>query len=236
VTTTTPKDSSNRMFMLAIGAIVVLGLLAVAYLAANRDGLSEPGEQFAPSEITGDALAPMPAQVQVTDITNDPAAGTVAPTVVGTDFLGDEVTIEPDGRPKAVYFLAHWCPNCQEEVPVVQDLIDEGQQPEGFDVYGIATATDASRGNYPPQSWLEREGFTPDVIRDDETSSILRAYGGSSFPYVVYLDGENRVLARSAGSLPSDTISSLWETTAAAGSAPAATESDADSDAEADSE
>ncbi|MGI9611913.1 MAG: TlpA family protein disulfide reductase [Acidimicrobiales bacterium] len=217
MTTTTPKDSSNRLFMLAIVAIVVLGLLAVAFLAANRDGLGEIAEQQTDSvEISGDPIAPMPAELQVTDLTTDPAAGTVAPTLVGTDFLGNEVRIEADGRPKAIYFLAHWCPHCQEEVPVVQDLIDEGQLPEGLDVYGVSTAVDGSRGNFPPQAWLDRADFSPVVLRDDEAGSAFQAYGGSSFPYVVYLDGENRVIARSAGNLPGDSIVSLWESTVAA--------------------
>lgn len=217
MTTTTPKDSSNRLFMLAIVAIVVLGLLAVAFLAANRDGLGEIAEQQTDSvEISGDPIAPMPGQLPVTDLSTDPAAGTVAPTLVGTDFLGNEVSIEADGRPKAIYFLAHWCPHCQEEVPVVQDLIDEGRLPEGLDVYGVSTAVDGSRGNFPPQAWLDRADFSPVVLRDDEAGSAFQAYGGSSFPYVVYLDGENRVIARSAGNLPGDSIVSLWESTVAA--------------------
>jgi len=217
MTTTTPKDSSNRLFVLIVVAIVVLGLLAVAVLAANRDGLSEIAEdQTAEVEVAGDALAPMPAQAQVTDLSTDPAAGTVAPTLVGTDFAGNEVTIEPDGRPKAIYFLAHWCPHCQEEVPVVQDLIDEGRVPEGLDVYGVSTAVDGSRGNFPPQAWLERANFTPVVLRDDDAGTAFQAFGGSSFPYVVYLDAENRVISRSAGNLPADSIVSLWEATAAA--------------------
>lgn len=220
MTTTTPKDSSNRLFMLAIGAIIVLGLLAVAFLAANRDGLSEIAEQqTAEVEINGDPIAPMPAQLQVTDLSTDPAAGTVAPDLIGTDFLGDEVTIEADGRPKAVYFLAHWCPHCQEEVPVVQSLIDEGLVPAGLDVYAVSTAVDGTRGNYPPQAWLERADFTPLVLRDDDAGSAFQAYGGSGFPYVVYLDGENRVIARSAGNLPADSIVSLWDTAAAASTA-----------------
>ena len=214
MTTTTPKDSSNRLFILAIVGIAVLGIFVVAYLASNRDGLTEPGEQTATAEITGDVLAPMPQQPKVTDLTTDPAAGTVAPDIVGTDFLGEEVRIEADGRPKVVYFLAHWCPHCQAEVPVVQDLIDGGQVPEGLDLYAVSTAVDSSEGNYPPQSWLERANFSLPVVRDDAASSVFQAWGGSGFPYVVYLDGENRVLARSSGSLTADSILQLWEVAA----------------------
>jgi hypothetical protein len=53
-------------------------------------------------------------------------------------------------------------------------------------------------------------------MRDDDDSSALLAYGGSGFPYVVYLDGENRVVARSAGELGRDGIVALWNQTVGA--------------------
>ncbi|MDH3680555.1 MAG: TlpA family protein disulfide reductase [Acidimicrobiia bacterium] len=213
MTTAAPTDRSSRGFLLIVAAIVVVGLLAVAVVATNRDG-DATGEQTAIVEVDGVALVELPPDVQITDVASDPAAGTVAPTLAGTDFGGTEVSIAPDGRPKVVYFLAHWCPHCQEEVPVVQQLIDDGQVPDGLDLYAVSTAVDAGRSNYPPEGWLADEGFTPLTLRDDTASAAFRAYGGSGFPYVVYLDGDNRVLARSAGNLPADAILSLWASTA----------------------
>lgn len=212
--TAAPQTSSNRGFALGLVGLVALGLLAVAFVVANRGGGSETAEQTATVETAGDALVAMPSGVQVSDLTNDPAAGTVAPTLTATDFAGDEVTIGPDGRGKVVYFLAHWCPHCQEEVPAVQELIDAGEVPDGFDVYAVSTAVDAGRGNFPPQAWLEDENFTAVTVRDDADASAYQAFGGSGFPYAVYLDGENRVVARSAGNLPADATLSLWASAA----------------------
>ncbi len=203
-------DSGNKGFLLAIIAIVVVGAAVVAFLAANRD--SKVGEQTAAVEVAGDAL---PAFTESgVSTSSDEAIGVVAPTITGTTFSGDPVTIGPDGSPKVVYFVAHWCPHCQAEIPKVQQLIDSNQVPDGLEIYGVSTAVDATRGNYPPESWLDVENFTPPTMKDDEGSPALQAYGGSSFPYVVYLDGDNRVLARSSGEIADAQILQLWSMTA----------------------
>ena len=39
------------------------------------------------------------------------------------DFEGDAVAITNDGRPKIILLFAHWCPHCQNEVPVVTEWL-----------------------------------------------------------------------------------------------------------------
>lgn len=214
---------NNRVFVLSIIGIVVLGLAAVAYFASTRTGgestasRATDGAETAAVTTEGEPLTRLPEDVRVSDETSDPDFGQVAPTLTGTGFDGGEVTIGADGSPKVVYFLAHWCSHCQAEVPLVQQLIEDGRVPEGLDIYGVSTAVDSGQGNYPPSAWLDREGFGPTVVRDDADSSGYVAFGGGGFPYVVYLDGENRVVARSSGSLDADTIEQLWGLTASQG-------------------
>ena len=133
----------------------------------------------------------------------------------GTAFDGSEVVIGNDGRAKAIYFVAHWCPHCQAEIPLIQELIDDGKLPGSLDVYAVSTAVDQGRGNYPPSEWLEDEGFTPTVIRDDDAVSALVAYGASSFPFAVYVNDENEVVARTAGSMSGAQLEQLWQATSA---------------------
>lgn len=167
------------------------------------------GEELAPVTVVGDALPPLPGGVQVSDSSNDSAVGQLAPTVTGTDFSGESVEIGPGGNAKMVMFLAHWCPHCQREMPVVVDLIDAGKLPPGIDVYAVSTAVDLSRGN-PPSGWFSAEEWAAFVVRDDAENSAFSAYGGAGFPYVVYLDSENRVLTRTAGEFGPDAIEDLW--------------------------
>ncbi len=217
--TTSAPANSNRGFLLAIVGLVVVGLAVVAVVATTvggDDGTPLATDQTAEVTVTGDALAGLPQGVAVGVAETDPVVGQIAPTLVGTDFAGDEVTIEADGRPKAVYFLAHWCPHCQDEVPAVQSLIDEGLQPEALDIYAVSTAVDAGSGNYPPQAWLEREGFEATVVRDDDQGTAFASFGGTGFPYVIFLDGDNQVVARAAGNLEDAATTELWELTVGA--------------------
>lgn len=200
-------EGGNKGFILAIVAIVVIGVGLVAFLAAGRD--SQLTDQSGDISVDGDSL-PEFTEPGVSPPT-DSALGLTAPTLTGETFEGESLTIGNDGRPKAVYFLAHWCEHCQAEVPKVQALIDDGQVPEGLDIYAISTALDASRGNFPPEAWLEREGWTVPTMKDDNLSSGLRAGGGSSFPYVLYLDSDHNVVARSSGELPDATLLELWQ-------------------------
>ena len=240
-------DGANRLFVLAVAGIVVIGLAVVAVLATRGDDApsgagetgadeidpaidtangsdgageeSEPdpgdGAETASVAVTGEAIASMEQGVAVVQSEGEAAVGTIAPTLVGTGFDGAEVRIEADGRPKVVYFLAHWCPHCQREVPALVGLIDAGKQPEGLDLYAVSTAVDDGGPNFPPSDWLAAEGVPFPIMRDSAEATALTAYGPSGFPYAVYLDGENRVVAQSAGQLDENTIEQLWNLTAA---------------------
>jgi cytochrome c biogenesis protein CcmG, thiol:disulfide interchange protein DsbE len=133
--------------------------------------------------------------------TGDPAVGMPAPQVRGSDFDGMPVAIENDGRPKVVLFLAHWCPHCQREVPLVQDWVDNGAVPDGVDLLSVATSIDPAAPNYPPDAWFQREGWTVPVIVDP-TNSVASAYGLSAFPYWVFIGPDGAVRARTVGELP----------------------------------
>ena len=127
------------------------------------------------------------------------ASGLAAPEVVGQNFQGDEVRMVNDGRAKAIVFLAHWCQFCQAEVPEVQAWLDTGGGVDGVDFYAVATDMDSTRGNFPPSEWLDREGWSPPVIRDDNENSVLAAYGRGGFPYWTFVNADGTVQARVAG-------------------------------------
>jgi len=188
--------------------------------ASGEQGVSgelvAPGEQFAPVTVVGESLGDMPAQIPVTDADNDPAVGVVAPDLIGTDFDGTPVAITADGTPRVVMFVAHWCGHCQAEIPAVKALIDEGAVPDGLEIVVVSTAVQDGEPNFPPQDWLEREEWPGPVMRDSPEFDALFAFGAGGFPFTVYLDGEHRVVARSAGQLPEDILQQIWSATAGA--------------------
>jgi thiol-disulfide isomerase/thioredoxin len=145
------------------------------------------------------------------NVAGDPAFGLAAPTVVGADYGGNEVRIEDDGRSKAIVFLAHWCQFCQAEVPSVQAWLDATGGVEGVDMYSVATAVNSARSNYPPSTWLESEGWTVPIIRDDAASSVLDAYGNGAFPYWVFTNSDGTVALRIEGSIPVNDLQAIME-------------------------
>ncbi len=185
-----PKPKRNiPVFGIVIGAVAVLLVLAVTLTADS--GSSEFGEPV----VSGEVLPFFQSTA------GDIAIGEQAPVLAGENFAGEEVTIGEPGTPTAVVFLAHWCPHCQAEVPRVQAWLDGGGGVDGVEIVSVSTSINSARANYPPSEWLEREGWTADLIVDDTDSSALQSYGAGGFPYWVFLNADGTVAARSAGQL-----------------------------------
>jgi hypothetical protein len=73
----------------------------------------------------------------------------------------------------------------------------------------VNTGTNQLRPNWPPQEWLEDEGWTVPVIMDDELTSVAVSFGMSATPMFVVLDGLNTNLGRVTGELPVESLNSL---------------------------
>jgi len=178
-----------------LGVVAALLLVAVVVTkASNDDGAGEANAavEVRPVTVAGAALAAH------SDASPDPAVGVVAPTVTGTTFEGQPMQAGGTGRPALVLFVAHWCPHCQREVPVLAPELDR-ITPAGIDFVAVSTSVRPGSDNYPPSKWLERENWPRPVLADDKASSAAQAYGLSGFPYYVVLDAESRVAARSSG-------------------------------------
>ena len=183
----------------AAAAIVALAAI-VATVSTADDPPSVPGlSQTQPVVVTG---SPLPSFEKDAP---DTAVGTVAPTLVGASFDGTPVVVKP-GRPTLVIFLAHWCPHCQREVPVLTQWQQEGGVPDGLDVIGVATGTDSSAPNYPPSQWLEDEHFPFPVMADSDTYAAASAFGLSLYPYFVLLDANGKLVQRASGELDPSTL------------------------------
>ena len=162
-----------------------------------------------PLAVIGDPLPEFPRSG------DDPAIGLPAPVIVGETFDGERVTVDPaaDG-PTWIVFLAHWCPHCNDEVPVINDLAASGGIPDGIDVVAVSTGVDPSRPNYPPGEWLDDEEWAFPAIADGVDTVAgefiaATAYGLTSFPYSVLVDGDGIVRARWSGNREPSELTSL---------------------------
>ena len=192
----------NKNFIIAGAVVLVLGLAIAIGVTLS----SEPVAAGLPEgEINVDGES-LPQYAGEND--DNIALGLSAPTFSAPDQNSEIFNLEKNGNSKALLFLAHWCPHCQREVPVVQSFIDSNGVPPGIDVIAVATSIDRGRDNYPPQEWLEREGWSVTQIYDLDRE-IGEAYGLNAFPYWVFLDKDLNVIARRTGNLPEDMVGAL---------------------------
>lgn len=185
------STSSRRKKKGGIPPIVPIGVAVVAAIGLFAVILTSGGSSTRDVEVSGEAL---PGYQD--DSANDPAVGEPAPTVSGEDFDGDEVAVEYDGDPTVFIFLTHWCPACQREAPIVQEVIDDGGLPDDVEVVAVSTGTDRLADNYPPDEWLESIDWTPPILVDDEDDSVAAAFGLTIYPYWVVVDGDGTVVSR----------------------------------------
>jgi cytochrome c biogenesis protein CcmG, thiol:disulfide interchange protein DsbE len=227
VTSSTARSKTPLIVGAVVAAVVLLGVI-VAFTAGNGDDDNGGADDVSttvgpPIDGVDERLPPaMVGEVRPVEIEGDPlplftpggadpALGRVPPTIIGEDYTGFTHQISPDtADPTLVVFLAHWCPACNEEVPVLIRLRDEGRLPENLQVFGVMTGVAPDRPNFPPSRWIEQMGWPWSVVADNidfdrEVFVAADAYGLSAFPYLVVIN-DGVVTSRWSGSLPIDEL------------------------------
>jgi thiol-disulfide isomerase/thioredoxin len=206
------EPTSRKWLVPAIIAGVVL-LAAIVAIALSGGGDSNNGEvegleQIRPVEVSGAALPMFPGNETAA---TDPALGQPIPQVAGQSFDGTPVTIGATGNPQMLLFVAHWCPHCQAEVPVLSDWMNAGGLPAEVELMTIATGTSADAPNYPPSEWLAEYAWPSPILADSEDAAAAIAFGLPSYPYFVLVDGDGNVVARATGELTTEQLDAAMD-------------------------
>ena len=203
------SSGRGKFIVGAIIAVVIGGAAIVAISSSGSESSTSSGNisEFSDITVTGDAL---PAFDSVSTAT-DTAIGLPAPVVSGKGFTGTEITTDGAGTPTLLVFLAHWCPHCQREVPLLVQWEKDGKTPTGVDVIAVATGTDPANPNFPPSEWLAREEFPAlwPVIADSADKKAANAFGLSGYPYFVLVDAQGNVFKRLSGEIPMDELTAI---------------------------
>ena len=186
----------NKITTLAVGVVAVLaavfGVVALT-TSSDQDASLEGASEFQNVVVVGD---PLPRFGDGADL----ALGATAPVLEGFGFLGNEVTTTP-GTPMLLVFLAHWCPFCQKEVPVLVNWNNSGLVPDNLDVIAVTTGTDEAQPNFPPSVWLANEKWPElwPVLVDNKDQTAGNAFGLAGYPFMVLIGEDGRVLWRNSG-------------------------------------
>jgi thiol-disulfide isomerase/thioredoxin len=194
------------LILVGVVAVVLLGAVVINALRSDNSNASSGNvAQVQPVTVKGDALPEFAG-----DTENDAAVGMTAPVLEGRGFDGSKVTIGgPTGKPTLIMFVAHWCPHCQREVPLVVGWRADGTIPKDVNLVGVSTGVMSDQNNYPPSAWLDRVKWPAPVMADDGQDAAAAAYGLPSYPYFVALDANGKVVARGTGELDQQAMKDL---------------------------
>ncbi|HSO96423.1 MAG TPA: TlpA disulfide reductase family protein [Acidimicrobiia bacterium] len=210
--------STNWPWWVAGAAVVIAGVLAVVLSAGGTSTSSSGSTPKGLVEIASRLSVTGTALPQLGDPTNDPAIGRAAPTLTGVTFKGTPITIGNTGQAHVVIFVAHWCPHCQAEVPRIVALAQAGQVP--VPIVTVTTGTDTAAPNYPPSSWLAREGWPYPVMVDTKTATAATAYGLPGYPFLVFVNAQGQVAGRLSGEIAPSDLTKVFTALAAGKSLP----------------
>ena len=197
-----PAKKKLPIVPIVIGVVAVAAVAAIAFTMLGSDDKVDPTKdgESAPVTVTGDPLPPF-----TTEAHNDSPGG-AAPVLHGKNFAGEDVTIPADnGKAKAIFFVAHWCPHCQREIPNLASWLENNELPDNVEIAFVSTLVtqNGTTANYPPSKWLADNGFAdyPTIADTKDSTPAYEAYGAGGLPFIVFLDADNNVLLRTEGEL-----------------------------------
>lgn len=137
----------------------------------------------------------------------DPAVGMTLGSFAASDWrTGDDYTVEESEKAKIILVWAHWCPYCQQELPIMAGLVASGALEAFPDVefVSVTTFVDDTRDN-PLEPYLIDQQFEFPVLMDADDSLATRL-GVQAVPAWVVINGSGVVLGRFTGAIPEEQV------------------------------
>ena len=200
-------DSIRTILYVVLVVVGIAGAVALGTSGGSSDTTTDtvvtvPGgvqpAEYQKVSSTGGMLAPLPESGADTE------TGKSVAVLKGYDLQGRPISIDPAGEGKAtmVVFLAHWCPHCNREIPVLNKWRESGEVPTGLRVVGITTGSKADQANWPPSKWLTAMKWPFEVMADSEAQEAARAYGVGGYPFMAFVGANGKITARTSGEVP----------------------------------
>lgn len=142
----------------------------------------------------------------------DPALGRSLGELAAVEYYsGSRTTVDPaDGVARAYVVWAHWCPYCQDELPMLADWHEANASDlEGFELVSVTTAMDETAGN-PLIPYLEANAF-PFPVLVDEDGSLAQQLGVNAFPFWVFTAPDGTVVGRAAGFIGAGDLADIFD-------------------------
>jgi thiol-disulfide isomerase/thioredoxin len=192
---TEQKSSAPRIL---IAAVVVLAAGAAGFLFYRaQDSGDAPGLTPAPAVAQSEVPPPpppaaAPAEKKIPE---------VLPDITLADIQGKPTKLASfAGRPLMVNFWATWCAPCRHEIPLLNRLREE-RKPQNIEIVGIAVDFKEDVLKFTQKIPLKY----PLLIGEEDGLAAAEAFGmGMAFPFSIFSDSQNRIVAVKIGELHED--------------------------------
>lgn len=180
---------------------------AAAYLVPTKasdlstEAPPTPTSEPQPTE----ASSPTPVSVQpqaspATDLAVGVQAGQLSPDFVLNDTTGQVIALNSlRGQPVAVIFWASWCPHCQNEMPLMQDMYDKYAD-QGLAVIGVNVPGLGGDTKDQALAFIDKHDITFPVVFD-EGGSVYQQYQVQGVPNLFFIDRNGVVVANYPGAM-----------------------------------
>jgi thiol-disulfide isomerase/thioredoxin len=197
------RSQQRRVLGVAFVSLAVIAVAVVAILAVQ--GGSGGSSPIRPSAV-GDVTAEGPARATPLEV------GEAAPAFSAPGFRlvpdGDAFAVErgpvawEPGEPTVISIWAEWCPHCQVELPVLQQVVS------GYPDIRLVTilSSTGARPGPEPDAYLGDHGLTFPVAVDDDAGTLAQAFGLEAFPTIYLVDSDGIVAYAATGELPAEDL------------------------------
>ena len=128
-----------------------------------------------------------------------PVRGGLVPAFEGETLSGQILTIDEDfDRPLIINFWATWCAPCAQEMPVVENLHQEGMPVVGVNV-GLEEEARV-------ETWVDEAGLTFPIIVDDSQRTLEALYRIRAMPTTFFIDSDGIIQMVEAGPLTEESL------------------------------
>lgn len=126
-----------------------------------------------------------------------------APEFSLKDINGKKVTLSDYYGEGPIYisFWATWCKPCREELKIIEGLYEKYED-KGFRVFAINTEGPKASGKI--RSFVKSNGWTFEVLMDQDGEVFKRKYKGFALPYTVMTDSQGNIIFSTVGFQPGD--------------------------------
>ncbi len=141
----------------------------------------------------------------------DVALGRTLGQLAGLEYYsGQDTVVDPsDGVARAYMVWAHWCPFCQQELPLMSEWhAANAADLANFELVSVTTAMNDSGGN-PLVPYLDASAF-PFPVLVDATGALSQQLGANAYPFWVFTAPDGTVVGRAAGLIELDDLEAVF--------------------------